>query len=133
MAWAGTNFKHQLETRVELKDRRAKERQAEIDACYAAVDQRDLSICRVTGVYLTAGASDPHKRKERHHMVRRSRGADLSDTSNVVTVSAAIHQLDHAGKIHLSGDADLRDAAGNFVGVRLERMTESGWEIVRMV
>jgi hypothetical protein len=127
-----TFFKHQMETRIEAKDRRAKERQAEIDACYAAVDVRDLSICRVTGVHLTAGASDPHKRKERHHMVRRSRGGE-NETSNVITVSAAIHQLDHAGKIHLSGDADLRDAQGQLCGVKLERMTESGWETVRML
>ena len=92
MAFAGTNFKWQMETRVEAKERAAKERQAEIDACYAAVDARDLSICRVTGVHLTSGASDPHKRKERHHMVRRSRGGE-NETSNVITVSAAIHQL----------------------------------------
>jgi hypothetical protein len=127
-----TFFKHQMETRIEAKDRRAKERQAEIDACYAAVDARDLSICRVTGVHLTSGASDPHKRKERHHMVRRSRGGE-NETQNVITVSAAIHQLDHAGKIHLSGDADLRDAQGQLCGVKLERMTESGWETVRML
>jgi 5-methylcytosine-specific restriction endonuclease McrA len=127
-----TNFKWQQLTRVESKEKRDRERQAEIDACYAAVDQRDGHICRVTGVFLTAGASDPHKRKERHHMVRRSRGGE-NETANVITVSAAIHQLDHAGKIHLSGDADLRDAQGQLCGVKLERMTESGWETVRMI
>lgn len=125
-----TFFKHQMETRVERKERLDRERQAEIDACYAAVDARDKSICRVTGVHLTSGASDPHKRKERHHMVRRSRGGE-NETANVITISAAIHQLDHAGKIHLSGDADLKDAQGKFCGVTLEQMTESGWKVVK--
>jgi len=69
-----TNFKYQLETRAEYRDRRGKEQQAEIDACYRAVDLRDKSVCRVTGVYLTAGHSDPKQRREHHHLIRRSRG-----------------------------------------------------------
>lgn len=131
MAFA-TNFKHQMETRAEYKDRRDKEKQDEKDACYHAVDLRDKSVCRVTGVYLTLGASDPKLRKERHHMIRRSRGG-LHQTSNVITVSAYIHQLDHAGKVRLSGDANLKDAQGNFCGVKYEAMTESGWQTVRML
>lgn len=127
-----TNFKHQLETRHEAKDRRDAEREAEIDACYKAVDLRDKSVCRVTGEFLTAGHSDPHKRKERHHLIRRSRGG-LHQTANVLTVSAFIHTQDHAGKIRLSGDANLKDALGDFCGVRYERITESGWETVRML
>lgn len=127
-----TNFKHQLETRTEYKDRRAKEKQDDQDKCYQAVDIRDGSICRVTGEFLTLGASDPKKRKERHHMIRRSRGG-LHQTANVITISAYIHQLDHAGKIKLSGDANLRDALGNFCGVKYEAMTESGWKTVRML
>lgn len=127
-----TFFKHQLETRHEYKDRRKKEQQAEIDACYQAVDLRDKSVCRVTGEFLTAGHSDPHKRKERHHLIRRSRGG-LHQTGNVLTVSAFIHAQDHAGKIRLSGDANLQDAQGNFCGVKYERITDHGFETVRMV
>lgn len=127
-----TNFKHQLKTRVEERDERAKAKQDEIDRCYQAVDLRDKSICRVTGEYLTLGASDPKKRKERHHMIRRSRGG-LHETSNVITISAAIHQLDHAGKIRLSGDANLKDGLGHFCGVKYEVITENGWQTVGML
>jgi len=127
-----TFFKHQMETRHEAKDRRAKEQQDEIDACYQAVDLRDKSVCRVTGEYLTAGHSDPHKRKERHHLIRRSRGG-LHQTANVITVSAFIHAQDHAGKIRLSGDANLRDAQGLFCGVKYERIADGGWQTVRMI
>lgn len=127
-----TNFKHEMETRGEEKARKDREHQGEIDNCYKAVDLRDFSVCRVTGEFLTLGASDPKKRKERHHMIRRSRGG-LHETKNVLTVSAFIHQQDHAGKIRLSGDANLKDADGMFCGVKYERITESGWETVRML
>lgn len=127
-----TFFKHQMETAVEYRDRRRKEQAEAIDQCYQAVDIRDQSVCRVTGEFLVAGHSDPHKRKERHHMIRRSRGG-LHQTDNVLTVSGFIHAQDHAGKIRLSGDANLKDAQGNFCGVKYERITESGWQTVRML
>ena len=127
-----TNFKWERETRHEAKDRVKAEQQAEIDRCYQAVDIRDQSVCRVTGEFLTAGASDPHKRKERHHMIRRSRGG-LHQTANVITVSAFIHSQDHAGKVRLTGDANLKDAMGNFCGVLYERITDGGWVVVRVV
>lgn len=127
-----TNFKWEKETRAEYKERRDKEQQAEIDSCYQAVDLRDLSVCRVTGEFLTPGATDPKKRREHHHLIRRSRGG-LHETKNVLTISAYIHQLDHAGKVRLSGDANLKDADGRFCGVKYEVITESGWKTVRML
>lgn len=127
-----TNFKHQLETRAEEKARKDREHQDEIDSCYQAVDLRDYSVCRVTGEFLFLGHSDPKKRKERHHMIRRSRGG-LHETKNVLTISGYIHQLDHAGKIRLSGDANLKDADGKFCGVKYEVITESGWKTVRLL
>lgn len=127
-----TNFKHQLETRGEARDRRKADKAAAQASCYQAVDLRDHSVCRVTGVYLTLGASDPKQRKERHHMVPRSLGG-LQESKNVITVSGFIHQQIHAGKVHLSGDANLQDADGRHCGVKLERMTESGWQTERML
>ena len=127
-----TNFKHDMETRHEYKDRRVAAKTAEQASCYQAVDLRDKSVCRVTGVYLTLGHGDPHKRKERHHMIRRSRGG-LHEMANVITISAAIHALDHAGKIRLSGDANLTDGLGHFCGVKYEAVTESGWRTVGML
>lgn len=130
-----TFFKHQMETRTEYRDRRKAEKVAEEKSISEQVDERDQHVCRVTGVFLTAGASDPHKRKEQHHMVARSI-ADRTvteTTANRITISAATHQLIHAGKLFLSGDADLKDAEGKFCGVLLEAMTESGWQSVRML
>lgn len=131
MAFA-TNFKWDMETRVESKDRRKAEKLKAQTDCYKAVDLRDKRICRVTGVHLSPGASDPHARLEHHHLLPRSRGG-LHEMANVISISAAVHQLIHAGKVHLSGDANLTDNDGRFVGVKYERMTDSGWQTVRML
>lgn len=130
-----TFFKHEMETRTEYRDRRKAEKVAEEKSLAQQVDERDGCYCRVTGVYLTPGATDPHKRKEQHHMVPRSHGDRqvTETTSNRITISAFIHQLIHAGKLHLSGDADLKDAQGKFCGVTCERMTEGGWEVERVL
>ena len=53
--------------------------------------------------------------------------------ANVITISGFIHQLIHAGKLHLSGDANLKDQEGRFCGVKCERMTDSGWKVERML
>jgi hypothetical protein len=127
-----TCFKHDMETRAEAKRRRDQLKAAVIESCYRAVDLRDRSVCRVTGRYVVPGASDPSQRREHHHLVPRSRGGE-HQTANVVTISAAVHQLIHAGKVHLSGDANLRDADDRFCGVKMERMTERGWETERML
>lgn len=127
-----TNFKHQMETRVEAKDRRKREKEAEQAACYAGVDKRDESVCRVTGAFLVLGHADPHKRKERHHMNPRSLGGQ-HDTANVITISGYVHAFIHAGKCHLSGDADLRDRDGKLCGVQYDVMTDAGWKTDRML
>lgn len=127
-----TNFKHDMETRHEYKDRRKAEKLADQVACYAAVDARDKSICRASGVFLTPGHADPHKRREHHHLLARSLGG-LHQTGNVLTLSAFIHAQVKAGKAFFEGDANLTDPDGKFVGVRYDVMTESGWKTVRMV
>lgn len=130
-----TNFKHDMETRTEYKDRRKAEAVAEALSIAQQVDERDGNICRVTGVFLTAGHPDPHKRKEQHHMKPRSTWDrdEAETTANRITISAFVHQLIHAGKIYLSGDANLRDADGNLCGVLQEVMTEGGWKAERML
>lgn len=127
-----TNFKHQLPTRTEYRDQRKAEKLSEQQACYRAVDLRDGSVCRVTGAYLTAGATNPHHRREHHHMLPRSRGGS-HEMANLITIAASVHEQIHAGKIHLSGDANLRDSQGRLCGVTLERMTEGGWRKERML
>lgn len=118
--------------RHEAKDRRKAQKAAEQRECYAAVDARDQSVCRVTGIFLVLGHADPHKRKERHHMNPRSLGGE-HDTRNVITISAFLHTLIHAGKRHLSGDADARDPSGSLCGVQYDVLTDAGWKTERMV
>lgn len=127
-----TFFKHEMETRHEYKDRRQADKLAAERSCYEKVDDRDESVCRVTGVFLTPGATDPKKRRVHHHMVPRSRGGE-HQTVNVITISDYMHTLIHAGKAHLSGDADLRDPDGRFCGVQYDVMTDAGWKTERML
>ena len=56
------------------EERQARRNQAEADlrACYLLVDARDGRRCRVSGVQLFAGHTDPRQRLERHHMQPRS-------------------------------------------------------------
>lgn len=101
---------------------------------YAEVDARDKSRSRISGITLTAGATDPKRRREHHHMEERSTAPSLrAETSNILTVSAFEHELLTKHKLHASGDADLRDAEGKFCGVLLEKLTESGWTEVGLI
>lgn len=124
--------KWQIETAAEYRDKRKAERVDEQRKCYEKVDARDRSICRLTGEYLSWSSTSAKTRREHHHLIPRSRGGQHV-TSNVVTISAAVHQAIHAGKLHLSGDADQRDPDGKLCGVHVERMGENGWETVAWV
>lgn len=121
--------KWDMETHAEAKDRRRRARDREHEQCYADVDKRDQKVCRVTGVQLWAGAADPKKRLERHHMVKPKRFNDTPD--KVLTVSRWIHDQLTANKLHVEGDANLRDLDGKLCGVKVERPTDAGWEVVK--
>lgn len=129
-----TFFKHDMETRHEYKDRREKEKQAEIDACYAEVDARDLLHSRRSGKRLTKGHAQAAERVERHHMQTRGLYPELvAESSNVITLSGTEHAEVKAGKARYSGDANLRDADGKLCGVKYERITDAGWQTVGMI
>lgn len=129
-----TNFKHQMETRHEYKDRRDREKQEALDACYAKVDARDLLHSRRSGKRLTKGHPQAAERVERHHMqTRGAHPALINESANVITLSGEEHAEVKAGKARYSGDANLRDADGKLCGVTYERMTESGFQTVRMI
>lgn len=84
-------------------------------ACCRAVDARDKRICHVTGLSLSAGAVDPWRALERHHLAYRSRDTTRkTDPENVLTVSRAVHQLLHAGALQLRnpGGQPVRTVAG---------------------
>lgn len=129
-----TNFKWQMETRHEAKERKAKEKQAALDACYAEVDARDLLCSRRSGKKLTKGHPQAAERVERHHMQTRGLYPELvSESANVITLAGDEHAEVKAGKARYSGDANLRDQDGKLCGVTYERITEAGWVTVRMI
>jgi hypothetical protein len=121
-------------TRMEEREARKAQAEADLRACYAKVDRRDHKVCRVSGVTLTAGDSNPRKRLERHHMVERSLDkTKINDPANVITVSAWVHDQLTAHRLHLEGDADARDESGKLCGVLLSANGETGWQPMRMV
>lgn len=115
---------------LEKAKRRADEARA-MKACYAAVDARDGRCCRVCrkrvgGIGLLEAA-------HHHHLIYRSRGG-THETATVLTLCVACHQAVHDAKIRLTGNADERSPhTGALCGVRLERYTEGGWKVERMV
>lgn len=126
--------KWSMETRHEAKDRRDREKQAELDRCYADVDARDRLHSRRSGQLLIKGSLDPHRRIERHHMQARGPHPELIyESSNVISLSAAEHAEVKAGKARYSGDANLRDTDGRLCGVLYERMTDAGWKEMGMI
>ena len=119
--------------REERQERKA-EAERELQRCYAEVDARDQKRCRVSGIKLTAGAADPRQRLERHHMLPCSTNpAERANPANVITISAFVHQAVTAHKLHLEGDANLRDETGTPRGVLLSHQSEIGWQPVRLV
>lgn len=129
-----TNFKWQSETRHEYKARKAREKAAEIDACYAEVDRRDQLHSRRSGKRLTKGHALATERLERHHMATRGLHPELvAETANVISLAGDEHAEVKAGKARYSGDANLRDADGKLCGVKYERITEGGWVTVGMI
>ena len=94
---------------IQKATKRREDDQALKDA-YTLVDARDKRTCRATGRPLTPGAVMPAMRLERHHLKPRSTHPELiTDSRNVVTVAADVHQLIEAAKIEVEGtDADGR-------------------------
>lgn len=134
MAFQGTNFKHEMETRHERKARLDREADAELAACYAEVDARDQLHSRRSGKRLTKGHIQAAERVERHHMQTRGKYPErVSESANVITLAGDEHAEVKAGKARYSGDANLRDADGKLCGVKYERITDAGWVTVGMI
>lgn len=134
MAFPGTNFKWEQETRHEAKARKDREKDAALDACYTAVDARDQLHSRRSGKRLTKGAPKACERVERHHMLTRGLYPErITDPANVITLAGDEHAEVKAGKARYSGDANLRDGDGKFCGVLYERIGEGGWFTVGVI
>jgi 5-methylcytosine-specific restriction endonuclease McrA len=96
---------------------------------YQAVDARDHHTCRVCGRYCSPMAVGLLERSHRHHLEYRSKGG-ADSTSNLITLCASCHADVHAGRMRLTGDADVKDqATGRLAGVKVERAGESGWRV----
>jgi 5-methylcytosine-specific restriction endonuclease McrA len=100
---------------------------------HQAVDARDHHTCRVCQHYCSPTAVGVLQRSHRHHLAYRSKGGETS-SGNLVTLCAGCHNEVHAGRLRLSGDADLRDKATQRLrGVKVERPAESGWTVEKWV
>jgi hypothetical protein len=122
-------------TRMEARtDKKTAAERRELEL-HNAVDARDGKICRVSGLELKPFHDNPRRRLNRHHMKPRSTApAEKYDPANVITISDWISdQIHNRRKLHLEGDANLRDAEGKFCGVLLSQDSELGWQPVRLV
>ncbi len=100
-----TNFKPPKGSgRLERHARRKTEQDA-LDDAYAEVDQRDASICAVTGRFTKAGAPDARARREHHHLKGRNVRPDwVTVPKRIITVCAEAHQLIEGGFIEVEGE-----------------------------
>lgn len=111
----------------EKKQRRAGEAAHYREVC-AATTQRDGSCCRVCKKWCNPRAISMLEKLHHHHIIPTSLGG-LDETWNLMCLCADCHDDEHGARIQLSGNADERDEMGRLAGVKLERMTESGWRI----
>ncbi len=114
-------------TRSEERSERRSARESIRVNAYRAVDRRDGEHCRVCGGRCSTRALDLTLRAERHHIIPRSlRGPN--ESWNLLTVCKDCHDDRHVrGVLKLSGNADERNEMGRLAGVKVERLTESGW------
>lgn len=119
-------------SRADEKAARMGEERRQLAAAHKVVDARDHGACRVCGRRCSPTAVSLVDRAERHHMLRRRyEGAHCSQ--NLITLCRGCHNQIHAmGVLCVSGNADLRDVRGVLAGVKIEKLTESGWKTERM-
>jgi len=125
MQTGGSRF---LRKAKRLAEQKAREREV-----HQQVDTRDRLCCRVCGHYSSPMAVGVLERSHRHHLVYRSAGGETT-TANLLTLCAKCHSGVHEATLRLEGNADLRAAeSGKLSGVKVERLTETGWKIERWV
>lgn len=100
----GLAFPKGLPRALTKRQKRAED-DAALGQAYRDVDLRDGPWCRATGRYTWPGAPDPRVRREHDHLLPRSTHPELvAEPSNIYVVAAEIHQLIHAGLIHVEGE-----------------------------
>lgn len=118
-------------TRNQDRDERTAAEKRNLREVYRDVDARDQGRCRICGRRVVAGAISGAERAEHHHIVKRSQGGP-DTTANVLLlcVSRCHDDIHVRALMKLSGDADLKDGAGRFCGVRVERYIDGAdWQV----
>jgi hypothetical protein len=101
------------------------------DVC-AQATLRDGSCCRVCQRWCNPRAIAMLAKLHHHHLIPISLGG-VDESWNLACLCADCHDAEHGGKIRLSGNADDRNEMGRLAGIKLERMTESGWQIAKWI
>lgn len=100
-----TMFKHDMPSRYDVADRKAKDAHREwLDVC-AAVDARDKGRCRCCGKRAPLNGVGVLERAHRHHIVYRSAGG-ADSASNLVLLCPRCHFDEHAHRMKVEGNAD---------------------------
>lgn len=100
-----TNFKPPKGSGRLEKHARRVEHDKKLAEAYADVDQRDQSICWVTGRYTLPGAVMAENRREHHHLKgRRVRPEWVTKAERIITVCKEAHDLITGGFIDVEGD-----------------------------
>ncbi len=86
------------------KHRKRAKADADLESAYRDVDARDDSVCWVTQVKTSAGAVDPKRRREHHHLAgRRVQPSWVTNPDHIITVSAFVHDLITRGALIVEG------------------------------
>lgn len=118
-------------TAKEERDERKAAKKAHLLEVCRAVDRRDQGRCRVCAKRCEIGSTFSD-RVERHHVLARSLGG-VDETFNLASLCVDCHDDRHKrGTLRISGNADLRDPLGKFCGLKIERLKDHGWQVVRI-
>lgn len=112
--------KPQSPTAGKRAERKAEEkRQRQV---YAAVDLRDGLRCIVTGRRANTASIDPIDRLHHHHILQRGRDCGPTETWNIASVHAIVHEALTRNTLTMEGDAD--DKASLVIAVKASAVEE---------
>lgn len=97
------------------------------------VEERDGNHCRICGKRCRFNAPLLKERADPHHVIFASAGGG-DETKNICKLCRSCHDDVHVHRVlALSGDADARDEFDKPKCLRLEKLTESGWQVIGLV
>lgn len=99
-------FKHEMDTRYDLKAEAKKQAEALERMVYAAVNVRDKRTCRACGHRANPDATGTLERAHHHHVVYRSAGGPTASW-NVCLLCPKCHNAQHKQQLDVRGNAEL--------------------------